>query len=254
MVVRVFGTEGSRRIERRWTLIAERGHGPEIPALTAPLLVQRILAGRSNAGARDAGAELSLSDYDAVFRSLAVRHATRDIEQPPPLYADVMGAASFAALPASLRCLHAPLRDASAIGRAKVAASRNRLAAIAARIIGFPPAGEHSVHVHFTEENGVETWTRTFGDRSFRSHLRRRRSLLVERFGPLRFAFELPSDDRGLEMVMRSWWIGWLRLPHFLAPRARAQEWEENGLFRFDVRIRLPLGGDIVHYQGWLRS
>jgi hypothetical protein len=253
MTVRVFGTSGARAIERRWTLLAERGDGPEIPSLTAPMLVQQILAGRSSAGARDAGSELRLSDYEEPFATLAVKQEVRDIELGPPLYARIMGS-RFDALPPSLRLLHTPLREAHAVGRATVTVGRNRLAKIVGRLAGFPSAGEHQVHVHFSESNGVETWTRTFGDRSFRSHLSRRGARLIERFGLLRFAFDLPSDDRGLDMVMRAWWIGHLRLPLMLAPRVRALEFEEGGLFRFDVRIALPLIGDIVHYRGWLRA
>jgi hypothetical protein len=37
----MFGVHEGRRIERRWTLIASDGDGPEIPALSVPLLVTR---------------------------------------------------------------------------------------------------------------------------------------------------------------------------------------------------------------------
>ncbi len=64
----------------------------------------------------------------------------------------------------------------------------------------FPPAGSHPLHVSFVERDGVERWTRHFGDRSFSSHLSEQAGQLVERFGALRFVFDLPSDEHGLTM------------------------------------------------------
>jgi hypothetical protein len=75
---------------------------------------------------------------------------------------------------------------------------------------------------------------------------------LTERFGLIRFEFDLPSDSAGLRMIIRRWWLGPLRLPLFLAPRSEAREWEEGGRFHFDVPIALPLLGPLVHYRGWL--
>ncbi|MBJ7442938.1 MAG: DUF4166 domain-containing protein [Sphingobium sp.] len=102
------------------------------------------------------------------------------------------------------------------------------------------------------QADGRETWTRDFSGRRFRSQLSQRNGWLVERFGPLRFAFDLHSDDQGLRMVMRRWWLGPLPLPKWLAPRSNAQEWAEGGRFHFDVPIALPLIGQLVHYRGWL--
>jgi hypothetical protein len=119
--------------------------------------------------------------------------------------------------------------------------------------VGFPPEGEHALHVSFAEENGVETWTRDFSGRRFRSSLSQRGPYLVERFGPLRFAFDLSSGTNGLSMAMRRWWLWTVPLPLALAPRSVAREWEEDARFHFDVPISLPGLGHVVHYRGWLR-
>ena len=148
--------------------------------------------------------------------------------------------------------MHDVVRDAGASGQASVTGARNPIARLAARLIGFPEEGEHSLHVAFAERAGVETWTRTFSARRFRSHLSQRAGRLVERFGALRFGFDLPSDGSGLAMVLRRWWLGPLPLPLVLAPRTTAHEWEEEGRFRFDVAIALPVIGPIVRYRGWL--
>lgn len=253
MNVRLFGLHEGRRIERRWTLIASDGDGPEIPALSVPPIVSRILAAQEAAGARDAGESLHLEDYLPAFADLAISHEITAYELSPPLYAQVMGD-RFARLPQTVRSMHDVLRDGGASGEAMVTAGTNPIARLVARCVGFPRAGRHQLHVHFTEENGTETWTRRFSGQPFRSRLHQRGRWLIERFGPFRFGFDLPSDENGLTMVMRRWWIGPLRLPLALAPRSLAKEWDEDERFHFDVPIALPLIGCIVHYRGWLEN
>jgi hypothetical protein len=251
--VRMFGTAGRRRLERRWTLIADCGHGPEIPALAVPLLLSKLSAGAIPSGACDAGGLLSLDDFEPSFAGLATTHEPIERELPPPLYARLMGE-RFAALPPAVRDLHAVLRDCGASGEAQVMRGRNPLAALAGALFGFPPAGRHRLHVSFAERDGQERWTRDFSGRRFSSALSQRGECLVERFGAFRFAFNLPSDAKGLRMVMKGWWLGPLPLPLALAPRSEAREWEEDGRFRFDVSIGLPLLGTIVQYRGWLEA
>lgn len=251
MIVRLSGSRAGYRIERRWTLIAEHGDGPEIPALAVPLMVERIMSRDIAPSACAAGMELTLGDFDAVFKSLAIAHAVRDIPQGPCLYRRVMGT-RYDSLPPSVRRIHDVLRDGGASGRATVCQGESWLARLVSRVVGFPSAGEHELHVHFTENKGVETWTRRFSGKAFRSSLREQSGLLVERFGPLSFGFELPSDEAGLTMPMRRWWLGPIPLPIELAPRSEAREWEEQGRFCFDVLIALPGVGLVVHYCGWL--
>lgn len=252
MTVRLFGTAAGRRIERRWTLIADEGDGPEIPVLAAPVLVERLLAGGIAPGARDAGTLLDLADYEAAFAGLAIRHERSEIALPPPLYARALGRPIFERLPAAVRALHQVLRDDGAHGVATVTRGRNPIARLIGRMVGFPPAGEHALHVHFEERDGIETWTRRFSGRGFHSRLSLRRGLLTERFGLLTFGFDLPADETGLDMILRAWWLGPLRMPLLLGPRCAAREWEEEGRFRFDVSIGMPLIGAIAHYRGWL--
>lgn len=252
MMVRVFGRHGSARQERRWTLIANDGDGPEIPSLAIVPLVAKILAGAELAGARDAGECLSLDDFHPAFDRLAVAHETTTRDLPDTLYQRVMGE-RFARLPAAVRQMHDVLCDGGAFGRATVAGAVNPVAALVARILGFPRQGTYPVHVHFTEHDGIECWTREFGKHRFHSELSQRGDRVVERFGPLRFAFDLESNVEGLTMVMRRWWIGRMPMPLWLAPRSCAREWAEDGVFQFDVPIALPLLGMLVHYRGWLR-
>ena len=120
---------------------------------------------------------------------------------------------------------------------------RNPLARLIGRIAGFPPAGEHDLHVHFEEEDGVETWTRRFSGKGFHSRLSLRGPLLTERFGLLTFGFELPADESGLEMILRALVAG--AGPHAVVagPALRGARMGGRRRFRFDVSIGLPLIG-----------
>jgi len=160
---------------------------------------------------------------------------------------------AFDALPDPVRRMHLLLDDAPEQGEAVVTGADNAFGRILARLLGFPPEGTHRLEVVMDERHGMETWTRDFGGRRFSSRLSQRESRLVERFGPLRFRFDLPGGAEGLTMVMRGWSAFGVPLPLALAPRSKAREWAEGERFCFDVPISLPLIGRVVHYRGWLR-
>ena len=247
MSVNVRGWRGDERVERRWTLIADAGSGPEIPTIAAALLADKKLA----PGARHAGKEIRLADFESVFRTMPVCFEVTEQLLEPTLYRRVMGEA-FAQLPRQVRRLHEVNGDAGAAGEGRVVSGKNVLARLACRIMRFPPPGDYPVHVHFTERGAAETWTRDFGGHHFRSVLSRKGPWLSERFGPISFLFDLPSDERGLKMRLRGWRFLGVPLPLGLAPRIEATETEEVGRFRFDVRASLPFIGDVIHYSGWL--
>jgi hypothetical protein len=74
MTIAVAGRRGAQAVERRWTLVAVDGDGPEIPTLAAALLTEDIFAGRLKAGAYDSSALLPLDRFDAAFAGLALAH------------------------------------------------------------------------------------------------------------------------------------------------------------------------------------
>jgi NAD(P)-dependent dehydrogenase (short-subunit alcohol dehydrogenase family) len=253
MIVRVFGIGRGRRYERRWTLIAEHGYGPEIPTLAAALIVERICAGLMEPGARDAGAVLHLEDFDAAFSGPAVEAERQETPLPQCLYARVLGP-EWPRLAPAVRSMHEVCRDRGASGSARVDRGTGLLARAIARMMAFPPAGDYDLHVHFEERAGVEKWTRDFGGHVFSSRLSASHdNHLVEAFGPLRFQFDLAAQNGRLEMKIRGWSLGPIALPRFLAPRSEAKEWaDEDGNFHFDVPVWLPLIGLVVHYRGQL--
>ncbi|RYD56747.1 MAG: DUF4166 domain-containing protein, partial [Sphingomonadales bacterium] len=139
----------------------------------------------------------------------------------------------------------------SAAKRAPIARGRG-VAGLIGWVMGFPPNGEYPVHVAFAEHEGRERWTRDFGGHCFSSELSQAGQGVSERFGPLRFVFDLPSDAEGLRMVLRGWTLLGVPMPRWLGPRIEAREWVEDDRFRFDVRVRMPVMGSVVQYAGWL--
>ncbi|MGI2031514.1 DUF4166 domain-containing protein [Rhizobium panacihumi] len=251
MMVEVKGRQGEQCIGRRWTLIAENGHGPEIPTMAAQLLANRLADGKLRVGARPAAGQLSLGDFEPLLDGLST---WRQVDERTylPVYRRVMGKA-YDALPKPMRDMHDVFGDAGAAGFATVTRGRSPMARLVATIMRFPPEGEHRLHVSFAEEGGVERWTRDFDGHVFVSELSQSSRHLVERFGQMRFHFDLPSDEAGLTMIMRKWSVLRVPMPLFLAPKSVAREWAEGEDFWFDVPIALPLIGDVVHYRGRLR-
>lgn len=251
MTITLKGRRGGAGIGRRWTIVATNGEGPEIPTLAAEILAARILAGQVAPGARHAWYELEPEDFEPLFATLSVRHETVERSLPPPLYARLMGP-RFAVLPPLVQAIHDVSGDGGAAGEGSVERGRNPLARLLGKLMGMPPAGDYPLHVGFTERDGRETWTRDFGGHRFASELSERKGLAVERFGPIRFGFALPSDGGELTMQLRRWSVFGVPLPRFLAPRIVAREWQEDDRFRFDVGVTMPIIGRVVRYTGWL--
>ncbi len=251
MAVELKGVAAGKPLVRRWTLIAEDGDGPEIPTIAAQLLANAVAEGRLATGAGHAAGKLALKAFDRHLDRLST---FREIVEKPyvPLYHRVMRTA-FDTLPPSVRDMHQLIGDAGAAGTATVRRGRSPLARLVCAVMRFPPEGAHNLHVAFEEHRGRERWTRTFSGRSFTSELSQCGAFLCERFGPMRFYFDLPADPSGLRMAMRKWSIFHIPMPLALAPRSEAREWGEGEDFCFDVPIALPGIGEIIRYTGRLR-
>jgi hypothetical protein len=244
-------------LEGRWFLLAQGGDGPNVPVSPAVAVLRAMAAGALAPGARACVGAVPLA---AIEAELARYRITTTLQHGAPqlcLYRRVLGEA-FDAMPAQVQHMHSPGWRLRARGRAQVDGPAGPLAAIVAAIFRLPPAGQE-VRLDFdiVRAGGQEKWRRVFADRPFASVLSAGKSpgRLVERFGPFSFEMDLLTGSAGvLGMTVRSWRIGWLPMPRFLAPRSAARERvDDQGRFRFDVELKLPLGlGRLVRYRGWL--
>jgi hypothetical protein len=261
MFVAVQGT-GSRgeRIERSWHLLAEGDDGPLIPSMAAAAIIRHCLAGRSPAvGARAAATDLELADYEPLFARRRIstgRWQELPMDGRAPLYRRLLGEA-WNLLPGPLQAMHDLDSELTAQGVAVIERGEGLLARLAARVIGFPHAGQDvPVTVSFRARDGREHWQRTFAGRSFASIQEQGRGrferLICERFGPLNFGMALVLEEGRMRLVMRRWSCCGIPLPRALAPRSNSYEFAQDGRFHFHVEIGHPLTGLIVGYRGWL--
>ena len=153
--------------------------------------------------------------------------------------------------------MHDFTNERIAVGRASVEGAQGRLAGLAARAFNFPPGNRDvPVQVHMTLADGVERWQRKFGDTEFVSWQSegagRMDALIAEQFGPFVFGLAPVVDNGKLHLVCRCWTAFGIPMPLWAAPNGTAFEHAEDGRFYFDVDIRVPWVGRLVHYRGWL--
>lgn len=173
-----------------------------------------------------------------------------------PLYKRVMGPA-YDRLPAAIRDMHDFYGRRVSEGRCQVRRGKSRLAQWLAEIFDLPKAGEDLLlRVTFDAQFGIERWTRLFGAHKMRSVQKqvffRGTPYVLERIGPMAAVLAPTPKDGGLALETRRITLFGLPLPRFLAPQVSAREFADAGLFRFDVRVTLPIVGLLVHYRGFL--
>lgn len=251
MQVRVTGLKDGHRITRDWNLVASRNTGPAIPCLAVPAMIHAIGEDCVPAGA---GPRIDILSSSEILGRMPQETTSIEIgEQSAALYARTMP--QFARTAPAVQSMHDQRLPGTASGRASVERGRSPLASLIARVFGFPPASaDISVSVRFERHGEGERWTRDFGGSTFSSALSPRPGGVSERFGPFSFHFDLEEKGGRLRMIPAGWSMLGIPLPRFLAPSGIATEYEEDGRFRFDVPIILPLVGSIVHYRGWLEN
>ena len=159
-------------------------------------------------------------------------------------------------LPASLRRLHSVQDQESFHGRATVTRGRGAIAGLAAWIFGFPPAADDvPLALTITCTDRGEIWQRSFGGWRLSSTLSAssRPYHYNERVWLLTCEQELPVRNGSLSLPARRGWLLGLPLPAFLLPKSQSREYDEGGVFHFDIGLYAPLNlGLIVRYQGYV--
>lgn len=261
MRVAIAGIDAKGRPRRAyWSLLAKDDDGPQVPTLAAAAAVRALLADGIAPGARSAAEALNLAAIEAEMAPYAISTSQDERSVGPPLLETVLGAQDFAMLPAPIRAFHA--NDAEPVwqGRAEVLRGNGRAIELICRLFGLPAAGaELPITVSVTRgdsfDETCEIWTRNFAGQRFHSRLSLgRNGELREAFGPFSFTLAAAGGREGLSLPIAAWRGFGLRLPRVLMPTAEARETvDEDGRFRFDVRLSLPFFGLLAHYRGWLQ-
>jgi len=165
---------------------------------------------------------------------------------------------NFASLPEPVRRLHGLSADATTIGCADIDMAPGALPRLVCALSGLPAAGrEVPVSVVFqVDGRGGEFWRRHFAGRRYQSSFGvgrgKHAGLLCERFFPFVFFHRLTPTARGLRWDLVAWRLLWLPLPRWLMPPTICFESGDGDRFVFDIDVRFPIIGQLVHYRGWL--
>jgi len=254
MVVVVTGKKAEERVERRWTLIAEAGEGPFVPAIVARAVI-RVAASKGIApGARPCLSEVPLAEIERAMADLAVT-SRREEHVAPSLFRDALGA-NWDKLDPILRDVHGGTGPVRLAGRADVERGESIFARLACWLFGFPPAGkDQPLTVDMTRARHGEVWTRRFGNATFRSQLTpaSRPDHYLEGFGPFVYEIAIPVENGAMRLEARRGWFLGVPLPKPCLVASDSQESARAGQFHFDVALHGPFGlGLIVRYRGAL--
>jgi saccharopine dehydrogenase-like NADP-dependent oxidoreductase len=257
MIVQASGRdEQGRMIVARWSLLAEQNSGPNVPVAAAAALIRALRDGQVTAvGAQ---ACTGLLACDAILRELsALPISTRTDESFPEssvLFRRLLGR-KMDAMPPSVKTTHDIGEAASFEGRAVARSGNCALARALTRIIGLPASGRYPVSVQIAPDRRGETWTRRFGSARFSSWLIDNSQLgtFEERFGPIRFVFDLKTTPRGMSWQFLRWNILGIPMSNVMAPKIKAAAQGRNGQYQFSVAVAHAWLGLLFAYRGTLR-
>jgi hypothetical protein len=256
MIVEASGIDAQgARMRAHWTLVATSGDGPNIPTLPALALVRGLLGGQvTQRGASACSGLLTLGAIEAEFSRFEIRTSVaRDAQASRALFQRALG--DFDAMPQAVRAAHVPEPARDLAGEVDIEGAENPFGQAIAWVAGFPNAGRAlPASVTIEREGNGEVWVRRFGAKRFASHLSETApGKLAERFGLLTFDLDAKAGREGFALSILGGRLGELPLPRFLTPRTEARaDADENGRYRFDVTITLPVIGRLVRYRGWL--
>ena len=222
MRVQALGVDGQGRAVRAvWRLVAEPGEGPVTPSLPALAAIRAIAAGRVASGARACVGVLPL---EAIVDEMAPHGLTTGAETQRGLYSRAIGPA-FDDLPAPIRALHETPGRSVWRGRAMTEGASGPMAALAARIIGFPKAqADCEAEVSIDADGERSIWRRRIGGHGFASTLSRPREggRVSQRFGPLSMDLTPTPGNRRLVYRVAGWRARPAPPPRLLRPAPAA--------------------------------
>jgi hypothetical protein len=158
-------------------------------------------------------------------------------------------------LPEVVRRFHES-RIASYDGTVNVTGAPGWMASRLRSLFSLPQPGENmKINVKVLRTEREERWLRQWGGVQFSSTLNRVRkgNMLSENLGMVKLFFDLGANDQFLRWRMIEWNFAGIPLPLFLGPDIEAFESaDENGNYRFTVKVMYPGVGELVSYDGSL--
>jgi hypothetical protein len=167
-------------------------------------------------------------------------------------FADLLGTA-YAVIPDPVRALHDRALPARFDGEVDIEAGHGLAARVLGSCAGLPRrSGTFPLRFEIRGDAHRQLWIRHFPPRPMRSRLHAEGGLLCERMGAATFAFRLEGDAGGTRWhVARVRALG-VPLPLHWFRGMSAREYAQDGRYRFDVEVSLPMIGHLVAYRGWL--
>lgn len=160
---------------------------------------------------------------------------------------------AFDRLPEAVRRFHSLAGRHRLSGTVSISGAESLVGRLLALCAGLPPSGpQQEFAFELDARPDRELWVRCFPGRTMRSVLAARGDWLCESFGPIRLWFKLEAREDRLLMHLHFATFAGLRLPAFLYPRVRAEEYEADGHFHFDVDAYFPGRKLLVAYKGRL--
>mgnify|MGYP002700078784 FL=1 len=130
----------------------------------------------------------------------------------------------------------------------------NALAHIICNTFGFPKARNSctlKVECHHSATSML--WIRNFDGHIMKSSFFRNQNSMIEKLGPLDLFFSPTEKNGSLSYNFLSTKLFGIPLPKRLAPIIHAREYEENGEYKFEVKISMYLIGPILSYGGTMK-
>jgi hypothetical protein len=150
-----------------------------------------------------------------------------------------------------LQGFHGSGREARGAGAFRVLRPPDRLRNAVAGLLGLPPAGDHvPLRLEVCPEGPAERWVRSFGGHRFVTLQSAWNGLLLEATGPACLGFALAVEGGGLAFASRRAWLFGIPLPRCCAPAVAAVSVPQGPGWRVQVRVRVPLLGELVRYEG----
>jgi saccharopine dehydrogenase-like NADP-dependent oxidoreductase len=258
MVVRVKGKDArGAPTHREWWLAARGDIGPNVPVLAALALARKLRDGRLTLPrAAPCAGILTLPDFEPDFLALEMTTGQTKVSIPTPIFETALGT-TYARLPLTTQALHRPDPVGLWRGVGTAEGGSNGIARLFARLFGFPKPGvDASLHVVIDQQaDGSERWARVWPDGVMRSVMCNpdaNKGCIEEHFGPFAFRLALKAHKGGIDMTIIGGRVFGIPLPRFALPSIAATERADEDRHFFDVRIALPVIGQIVRYRGWL--